>query len=93
MLRELASTVIDVGDDTTPGGLIGLLVGGSFLAFLGALLSARTGRQRKYDERIDKENERLRKRTDALEDEIDKYRAWITRQGTDPEEVLREPAR
>lgn len=92
MLRDLASTIV-VGDDTTPGGLIGLLVGGSFLAFLGALLSARSGRQRHFDQRMDKELTRLRGRNDELEDENDRFRAYLAKQGIDPEEVIREPPR
>lgn len=88
MLRDLANAII-VGDDTTPGGLIGLLVGGSFLAFLGALFSARSGRQRNFDRRVDQELTRLRDRNDELEDENDKLRAYLVQQGVDPEEVLR----
>lgn len=88
MLRDLANAIV-VGDDTTPGGLIGLLVGGSFLAFLGALLSARSGRQRHFDERVDRELKRLRDENDRLEDENDKLRTYLVRQGVDPEEVLK----
>lgn len=88
MLRDLANAII-VGDDTSPGGLIGLLIGGAFLSFIGALLSARSGRQRSFDRRLDLELKRLRDRNDELEDENDKLRAYLVARGIDPEEVLK----
>lgn len=50
-------------------GLYGLLGGGSFIALIGALLTTRSGRQKAFDERVDKALEQADAENKELEDE------------------------
>lgn len=51
-------------------GLYALLGSGSFLAIIGAMLTTRSGRQKAFDERIDKALEQADKENKELEDEV-----------------------
>jgi hypothetical protein len=73
-------------------GLYGLLGGGAFLAIIGTLLTTRSGRQKAFDDRIDKALEAADKENKELEDEVRflglenmRLRTLCIQQGIDPD--------
>lgn len=80
-------------------GLVQILLAGGLLALIGTLLSLRTGRQKSYDDRVDKELERLRQENHGLEldndlksikladaqEELTRLRVLLRSHGIDPE--------
>ncbi len=69
-----------------------MLGSGAGLAVIGTLLTTRTGRQRDFDSRLDKELKYLREREIELEAEVDRLRTEVerlrlvlVREGIEPE--------
>lgn len=61
------------------GAGLGILGAGTAAAVFGAIVTMREGRQKRYDERVDGENARLRTRNDDLEVENDRLAEDVSR--------------
>jgi cell division protein FtsB len=70
---------VGVNAELVTDSLFALLISGGLLATFSTLVSMRSGRQRSFDSRLDKELERLRARNDELEAENDQLQARATR--------------
>lgn len=84
------------GVDLTTGFVI--IVSGGFLAFLGTLLTMRSGRQRDYDARFDERATKLETRNDELEatndrlmEEQARLRFLLRSHGINPDDPARMP--
>lgn len=77
---------------------LGALIGGGLLALVGTMLTLRDGRQRRYDERTDADNARLREENKALDidndrlrDDVARYRRVLIEHGIDPDTKAARP--